>query len=412
MMTDTLSTLQPRCTLRPRAALRSLMLGAAVASLAACNGQDLDWDLRQSANTLNTTDAARQATAAPPVPDARGVISYPTYQVAVAQRGDTVASLAARIGLDAGAVARYNGLNPEIGLRQGEVLALPSRVAEPLASTTSGVSTTPITGGAAAGSIDITSLASGAIDRSGDPTSSTGKPQGVPGREPIRHQVLRGETAFTIARLYNVSAKALADWNGLGPDLAVREGQYLMIPVPGEEALDAAKATSAVDSAAPGTGSATPLPPSASKPLPDEKPVAAAAVAGAQPASPNLATQQTAASATRFAFPADGKIIRAYDKGKNEGIDIGAAAGSPVRAAADGTVAAITQDTDQVPILVIRHDGGVLTVYANIDGIKVAKGAAVKRGQIIATVRAGSPAFLHFEVRQGFDSTDPMPFLQ
>lgn len=391
--------------------LRALLLGVSLAGLAACTSdQSFDWDLRQSANTLNTSDAARGATGNRPSPDGRGVISYPTYQVAVAQRGDTVASLAVRIGLDAGAVARYNGLTPEVGLRQGEVLALPSRVAVAAAGT--GVSTTPITGSAAPGSIDITSLASGAIERAGDTAPAAGQPQGVPGREPIRHQVLRGETAFTIARLYNVPAKALADWNGLGPDLAVREGQYLMIPVPGEEALDAGRVQPVVDSAPPGVGSATPLPPSASTPLPDEKPVTVAAAAAAAPASPDLGAQQTAASAPRFAFPADGKIINAYDKGKNEGIDIGAAAGSPVRAAADGTVAAITEDTDQVPILVIRHDGGVLTVYANINGIKVAKGAAVKRGQTIATVRAGSPSFLHFEVRQGFDSTDPMGFLQ
>ena len=391
--------------------LRALLLGVALSGLAACNpDQSLDWDLRQSANTLNTSDAARGATGNRPSPDGRGVISYPTYQVAVAERGDTVASLAARVGLDAGAVARYNGLTPEIGLRGGEVLALPSRVAESAAG--SGVSTGAIAGSAAPGQIDITSLASGAIERAGGTTAAASQPQGVPGREPIRHQVLRGETAFTIARLYNVPAKALADWNGLGPDLAVREGQYLMIPVPGEEALDAGRVQPVVDSAPPGVGSATPLPPSASTPLPDEKPVTVAAAAAAAPASPNLAAQQTAASAARFAFPADGKIIRAYDKGKNEGIDIGASAGSAVRAAADGTVAAITQDTDQVPILVIRHDGGVLTVYANIDGIKVAKGATVKRGQTIAVVRAGSPAFLHFEVRQGFDSTDPMAFLQ
>jgi murein DD-endopeptidase MepM/ murein hydrolase activator NlpD len=36
----------------------------------------------------------------------------------------------------------------------------------------------------------------------------------------------------------------------------------------------------------------------------------------------------------------------------------------------------------------------------------------VKRGQVIATVRAGNPAFLHFEVRKGVDSVDPMPYLQ
>ena len=65
-----------------------------------------------------------------------------------------------------------------------------------------------------------------------------------------------------------------------------------------------------------------------------------------------------------------------------------------------------------MPILVIRHADNLLTVYANIDGIKVAKGAAVKRGQSIATVRAGTPSFVHFEVRQGFESVDPTPYLQ
>jgi murein DD-endopeptidase MepM/ murein hydrolase activator NlpD len=36
----------------------------------------------------------------------------------------------------------------------------------------------------------------------------------------------------------------------------------------------------------------------------------------------------------------------------------------------------------------------------------------VKRGQSIAAIRAGDPAFLHFEVRKGVDSVDPMTFLQ
>ena len=60
----------------------------------------------------------------------------------------------------------------------------------------------------------------------------------------------------------------------------------------------------------------------------------------------------------------------------------------------------------------LRHDGGLLTVYANLDGVTVTKGASVKRGQTIAKVRAGEPSFLHFEVRQGFESVDPMPYLQ
>ena len=301
---------------------------------------------------------------------------------------------------------------PPGGMR-GEVLALPRRVAESLGSpaTSTGLPGSVTGGTISSGPIDITTLANGAIERAGTSAPAANTAQGTPGREPVRHQVQRGETAFTIARLYNVPAKALADWNGLGPDLAVREGQYLMIPVPGEEALDAT-GTAALDTTAPGTGSPTPEPPSAKTPLPAEKPLPAGSVAAVTPVSPNLAASQTPASAARFAMPVDGKISRAYEKGKNEGIDVASSAGAPVRAAADGTVAAITQDTSQVQILILKHADGYLTVYANIDGIKVAKGATVKRGQTIATVHAGSPAFVHFEVRKGTDSVDPVSLLQ
>ncbi len=110
-------------------------------------------------------------------------------------------------------------------------------------------------------------------------------------------------------------------------------------------------------------------------------------------------------------MPVSGSIIRAYAKGRNDGVDISADAGSPVVAAADGTVAAITRDTDQVPIVVLKHAGNLLTVYAGVDQLTIKKGDKVKRGQKIAVLRAGSPSFLHFEVRQGLESTDPVPFL-
>ncbi|MBL3567860.1 M23 family metallopeptidase, partial [Rhodovulum sulfidophilum] len=128
------------------------------------------------------------------------------------------------------------------------------------------------------------------------------------------------------------------------------------------------------------------------------------------PASPQMAKEATAATA-RFAMPVSGSIIRGYQKGKNDGVDISAKAGTAVKAAADGTVAAITRDTDQVPILVVRHADNMLSVYANIDGIAVQKGAKVTRGQTVAQVRSGNPAFLHFELRKGFESVDPMPYL-
>jgi murein DD-endopeptidase MepM/ murein hydrolase activator NlpD len=224
--------------------------------------------------------------------------------------------------------------------------------------------------------------------------------------EPIRHRVQRGETAYTIARLYNVSAKSLAEWNGLGPDLAVREGQYLLIPVVLDGGAPAEPLTQ------PGTGTPTPPPPSAAKPLPDEKVTPAAQPAPGTPKSPDMSQQRTTASAAKFVMPASGSIIRGFDGTRNKGIDIGAPAGSPVKAADAGTVAALTVDTNQVPTLILRHEGNILTVYANIDGMTLKKGDKVSRGQTIAKVRNVSPAFLHFEVRKGVEAVDPMPYLE
>lgn len=406
--------------------LRALGLTTALAALSACTGggtnmlSDFDWDLRGGANSFDTTDAARQATAARPMPDANGIISYPGYQVAVARRGDSVASIAARTGISAPELASYNAIQPNATLREGEVLALPRRVsATGGTAVASGsvigsgtVAAAPISSG---GAVSVTSIATTALDRvqsapAAAPAAAAPKPddRAMGDMAPTRHQVKRGETAFSIARMYNVSARALADWNGLGADLAVREGQYLMIPTP--TGAPPAKPVETVT--APGAGSPTPEPPSAAKPLPDEVTKPAAEAAKDKPASPDLGEQRTTASAAQFAMPAAGDIIRGYGPPKNEGIDIAAPAGTPVKAAAAGTVAAITQDTAQTPIVVIRHEGGVLTVYAGVAGITVKKGDAVKKGQTIANIRSGSPSFLHFEVRRGAASTDPMPFLK
>ena len=104
-----------------------------------------------------------------------------------------------------------------------------------------------------------------------------------------------------------------------------------------------------------------------------------------------------------------GSIARTYKKGTNEGIDIAAAPGSPIKAAGGGTVAAVTRDTDGVPIVVVRHDDGLMTVYAGVDKLAVSKGDPVKRGQAIGAAR--SSGILHFEVRNGFDSVDPEDYL-
>ncbi|MBD3765856.1 MAG: LysM peptidoglycan-binding domain-containing protein, partial [Rhodobacterales bacterium] len=238
-----------------RAATRVLILGGTL-GLAACS-DDFDWDLRSDSG-LNTAEAARAAaTADRPRPDDRGVISYPSYQVVVARRGDTVAGIAARLGLEPGELARVNALTPDTALNQGEVLALPRRVAEPSPAT--GAATTgPIT----PETVEVTTLAAAAIDRAEGSAAPAAAPAAAPrtsGTEPVRHRVARGETAFSIARTYGVSARALAEWNGLPADMAVREGQTLLIPVTLEDRAQAAASVPPVPEP-PGAGSATPLP--------------------------------------------------------------------------------------------------------------------------------------------------------
>ncbi len=384
-------------------ALRTMLAGTALIGLAACETDgSFDGDLRHfGRGGFDTSESVRNAQPRP-ASDTRGIISYPNYQVAVARRGDTVASVAGRVGIAPETLASYNAVSPGTPLREGEVLALPSRVSEPVGAA-GAYAGAPIAG--SGGRIDVATLAGGALDRADASAAPVAAPAPAPvAGEPVRHRVARGETAFSVARLYGVNVKALADWNGLGPDLAVREGQYLMIP------LAAAAPAASPPTTEPGAGSPTPLPPSAAKPLPAEKPAPAAEKPKAPPA-PDLGGQ-TAASASRLAMPVQGKIIREYQKKKNEGIDISAASGTAVKAAGDGTVAAITKDTDQVPILVVRHADNLLTVYANITEVAVKKGDRVKRGQTIAKVRASDPSFLHFEVRQGFESTDPLPYLR
>lgn len=393
-------------TPRPITSKAKLMLaGSAVLFIAACDANgNFDIDLRDLGGGGLDTSAAAQNISARPRPDDRGVISYPNYQVVVAERGETARMVAARLGLNAEELARYNGINPDVPLRRDEIIALPNRVAEPSAAT-GAISSGPIQPSA----IDVTTLAGAAIDRAG-PQQPVAQPQtpvaAQTGSEPIRHRVARGETVYSIARLYDVPVRSLSEWNGLGADLTLREGQFVLIPVAG---ATPPAITPVIEQ--PGTGSATPVPPSAADPLPEDDTIVAAAPVVAPPA-PDLGERTaTPATSAPFIYPVQGSIIRDYANGRNEGIDIGAPAGTAVKAAAAGTVAAVTTDTNGIAIVVIKHTGNILTVYTNLDGLRVSKDDSVSQGQTIATVRDGSPSFLHFEVRDGLESVDPTDYL-
>jgi murein DD-endopeptidase MepM/ murein hydrolase activator NlpD len=362
----------------------------AATTIAGCTNS-FSLDVRdQFGGILDTTSAAATAVAERPEPDARGMITFATYQVVLARTGDRIGDVAARIGVDADQLGRFNGIPEDAVLRYGEVIALPANM------TAEAADGAPLT----ATVVDISELS--------DEPSSAAK-----AAEPKRHQVVDGETIYTISRLYSVSAEDLAKWNSLDVTTELRPGQYLLIPV----TQNLPRPVSA-----PGEGSVTPAPPSSTRPQPRSAPPQAEAQTQAQtqaitpPAGPVTAVNtgpitQASQSDARFMRPVSGTIIRSYKKGVNEGIDIGAPEGAAVLAADVGTVAAITKDTKGVAIVVIKHADGLLTVYTNVDSLLVKKGDAVTRGQEIAKVRAGTPAFLHFEVRKGLESVDPDDFI-
>ncbi|HEX2582339.1 MAG TPA: M23 family metallopeptidase [Dongiaceae bacterium] len=138
-------------------------------------------------------------------------------------------------------------------------------------------------------------------------------------------------------------------------------------------------------------------------------------VAAATPVSPVL----PASSSATFLWPVSGKIIgkfgAAADGLKNDGINIAAPDGAPVKAAADGVVAYAGNELRGFGNLVlIRHANGWITAYAHNDALMVKKGDMVKKGQVIAKVGqtggVDSPQ-LHFEVRRGAMAVDPLPHL-
>ena len=360
-----------------------LKLLMSLIGLAGCSG-NFDFDMRdQLGGLLDTSAAASVAVANRPDPDTRGVITFTNYQVVIAKNGDRIGDLAERINADPAILGRYNGISQDAVLRHGEIIVLPPSIV-----------TTNATGKPLKATVvDISELSNAA--------SPSNQKNII---EPTRHLVSDGETAFTIARLYKVPADTLADWNGLDAKKSVRAGQYLLIPITENKVASVSK---------PGQGSQAPTPPSSSKSQPriDLEPKTATSI-NTKNSIANTGKVTTASNTdARFVRPVSGSIIRSYKKGQNEGIDINAKSGSIVVAADDGLVAAVTKDTNGIPILVIKHLDGLLTVYTNIGGLTVKKGERVRRGQKIAVIGAGMPSFLHFEVRRGLVSVDPDDYI-
>jgi len=98
----------------------------------------------------------------------------------------------------------------------------------------------------------------------------------------------------------------------------------------------------------------------------------------------------------------------------HEGIDIGAAQGTPIRAAASGTVTFAGEMSGYGNVVIVQHAAGLQTRYAHQSAMSVTAGQTVAAGDVIGAVGATGEAtgpHLHFEVRLNGVAVDPAPYL-
>ena len=124
-------------------------------------------------------------------------------------------------------------------------------------------------------------------------------------------------------------------------------------------------------------------------------------------------------NAPSYVWPVSGEIISNFggpaNGERNDGINIATQTGTPIHAAASGTITyAGNELKDYGNLVLIKHEGGYVTAYAHADRLIVNRGDVVSRGQIIGyagqTGDVSTPQ-LHFEIRHDTQPVNPKPLL-
>jgi murein DD-endopeptidase MepM/ murein hydrolase activator NlpD len=134
-------------------------------------------------------------------------------------------------------------------------------------------------------------------------------------------------------------------------------------------------------------------------------------------AAQGSSASSSAVSAAGLIWPVNGPVTSGFGMrwGRmHEGIDIAAAAGTPIWAAADGAVIYAGWLGGYGNLVVVDHGNGLATAYAHTSAILVAVGQHVTRGETIALVGStghSTGPHLHFEVRVNGVAVDPLLYL-
>ena len=199
--------------------------------------------------------------------------------------------------------------------------------------------------------------------------------------ETIYHVVKPGENLFRIGKAYDVSFEELARVNGIRDPTQIRVGQRIMVP-------------------------------GANRALPVEVIAPVEPISAGRSASPPVETTGDA-----VLWPVRGTVNSGFGprgSGMHDGIDIAAPEGTPIHAVERGEVIFSDQLRGYGNIVILRHTGGLVSVYAHNQANLVREGDKVERGDVIAKVgstgRVSGP-HLHFEIRKNNMAQDPLRFL-
>jgi murein DD-endopeptidase MepM/ murein hydrolase activator NlpD len=297
-------------------------------------------------------------------------LTVPRVRTYTVQAGDTLSGVARRYGVGTTEMVRVNALAPPYNVHSGQVLVLPE---------------TP--GGAPPVMVAAAPMVRPIDDRAAPPALNTGVP-------------LIESTTLPSS---NVPVRAL--------------------PAPVSAPLESATAVSVVPAPVPVSSPAAAL-----APPPPAIPVATMPAVPAQPIQPvNLPGPAAMApelderpqAGRGMLWPLRGEVVSDFG-GKpgglqNDGINISAPRGTPIRAADAGTVVYAGNELRGFGnLLLVRHRDGWVTAYAHAEELLVKRGDQVRRGQAIARVGStGNVATpqLHFEVRKGSRPLNPRDYL-
>ena len=224
-----------------------------------------------------------------------------------------------------------------------------------------------------------------------------------------RHHLVRGgETGIAIARAYGVPWARVVAENGLPEPYQLRAGERLVIPAPSRPAtLEERAAAFHLDIADLLSGG---------EPALARNQTPARPVQGTRTVAPQRPLAAAPARFTgRFRWPADGEVVTRFgpqpDGRRSDGVVIKARSGSPIRAAADGTVAYAGRDLPAYRgLILVRHGGGWITAYGYAASITARRGQAVRQGDVLGKAGARDPRIL-FQLRRDRTAIDPLPVL-